>query len=165
MITCDDRSIQATFRGRKGRRAAEEEIAAKKRLQELEKKAVSIFSGNVTEGAFRQWVDFRDKVVALRKSSVRKMQHGSLLFCFDHWATKVDEAITVRQEAVLGCVQSLVDAAAQHDPHDALVTSLRGSGMPMEGIVDLAEMAQKLSQVRVCARHSHHSGERLLSCC
>ena len=39
--------IQSSFRGRKGRQKAQEKLAAKHRMAELEKRAVQMFQGNV----------------------------------------------------------------------------------------------------------------------
>ena len=44
--------IQSTFRGRKGRQQAQDELEAKRRLAELEKRAAQMFRGNAQHVAF-----------------------------------------------------------------------------------------------------------------
>eukprot|EP01043_Picozoa_sp_COSAG02_P066073 COSAG02_NODE_10167_length_2004_cov_1.422047_1_plen_668_part_11 len=152
--------IQSSFRGRKGRLQVQEELAAKRRLKALEKRAVQMFQGNVVQAAFGCWLEYRAKILQLRQSSMRKMAHGSLIYCFGTWADTVAEVLNVREEAVLGCTQHLVDRAVSFDPHEALALKLKASDVPKDDMLDLLEMSQKLAQRSVGTLLSRAVAER-----
>jgi hypothetical protein len=152
--------IQSSFRGRKGRQQVQAELAAKRRLEALEKRALQMFQGNVVQAAFGGWLEYRAKILQLRQSSIRKMAHGSLVYCFETWADTVAEILTVREEAVLGCTQHLVDRAVSFDPHEALALKLKALNVPKDDMLDLLEMSQKLAQRSVGTLLSRAVAER-----
>lgn len=138
--------IQSSFRGRKGRQKAQEELAAKRRLAELELRAVRMFQGSALHVTFGAWVEYRAKILRLRQSSLKKLARSGLVYCFETWADTVAEVVNARQEAVLGCIQNLVDRAVSFDPQEALALKLKASRVPNEDMLDIVEMSRKLAQ-------------------
>ena len=120
--------IQASYRGLRGRRSGEAEREYVKRVMELEKKAMRMFTNRQVGGAFTLWHAYYKNIREMKKKAIRKFAGGALVRSFDIWKEEVLGALRDREAAVLEAINGLIDQLVAADPEERLRQELMEHG-------------------------------------
>jgi hypothetical protein len=136
--------IQSSFRGMKGRRSAKVEREYIQRVQELERKAMRMFTNRAVGGVFSAWLGWHSTNKANKVRAVKMFSGGAVLRAFEGWSQAVGAIIDERAGAVLDVIQGLVEACVRSDPDELLRDELLENG-----VEDPAEIYDRV-------KHAHH---------
>eukprot|EP01052_Picozoa_sp_SAG31_P009761 SAG31_NODE_521_length_14624_cov_34.536867_3_plen_693_part_00 len=112
--------IQASFRGQRGRRVGESQRDYQKRMYDLNRRAMRMWTNRALGSCFSDWLSGIQEVVALKRRVLRRLKHGVVVMTFEAWKEYGDLCVRARQLASVEAVEWIVAEVERTDPIEQL---------------------------------------------
>lgn len=120
--------IQASYRGLRGRRYGETQRQYQRRLYNLNKRAVRMWTNHTLGTVFDCWTDTVVRIRDLRRRSMRRLAHSQVSLAFDTWYEYTEACRVDRAQVLHDLLDNLKKLVADADPQEQFRRRLQSHG-------------------------------------